>query len=77
MVDLVPDAHWQPAADPGEQGPTSAKECILPGNYHHDICIHRRGWQIELHPTPAPPGQARPSQAKPASMTLARARSGR
>jgi hypothetical protein len=31
-------------------GPTSVNDCILMCQYHHDICIHRWGWQIELLP---------------------------
>ncbi len=31
-------------------GPTSVKDCILLCQYHHDICIHRWGWDIELLP---------------------------
>ncbi len=31
-------------------GATSVKDCILLCQYHHDICIHRRGWEIELLP---------------------------
>ena len=31
-------------------GPTSVKDCILLCQYHHDICIHRQGWEIELLP---------------------------
>ena len=31
-------------------GPTSVKDCLLLCNYHHDICIHRWGWNIELLP---------------------------
>ncbi len=31
-------------------GPTSVKGCILLCQYHHDICIHRWGWEIELLP---------------------------
>jgi hypothetical protein len=31
-------------------GPTSVKDCILLCQYHHDICIHRWGWKIELLP---------------------------
>jgi Domain of unknown function (DUF222) len=31
-------------------GPTSVKDCILLCQYHHDICIHRWGWEIELLP---------------------------
>jgi hypothetical protein len=31
-------------------GPTSVKDCMLLCQYHHDICIHRWGWEIELLP---------------------------
>jgi hypothetical protein len=31
-------------------GPTSVKDCVLLCQYHHDICIHRWGWEIELLP---------------------------
>jgi hypothetical protein len=31
-------------------GPTSVKDCLLLCQYHHDICIHRWGWKIELLP---------------------------
>jgi len=31
-------------------GPASVRDCVLPCQYHHDICIHRRGWDIELLP---------------------------
>ena len=31
-------------------GPTSVKHCLLLCQYHHDICIHRWGWKIELLP---------------------------
>ena len=31
-------------------GATSVKDCLLLCNYHHDICIHRWGWEIELLP---------------------------
>ncbi|HEX8004892.1 MAG TPA: hypothetical protein VF482_00520, partial [Trebonia sp.] len=31
-------------------GPTSVSQCILLCQYHHDICIHRWGWQIQLLP---------------------------
>ncbi|MGD0698411.1 MAG: DUF222 domain-containing protein [Trebonia sp.] len=31
-------------------GPTSVKDCILLCQFHHDICIHRWGWKIELLP---------------------------
>jgi Domain of unknown function (DUF222)/HNH endonuclease len=31
-------------------GPTSTKDCMLLCQYHHDVCIHRWGWEIELLP---------------------------
>ena len=31
-------------------GPTSVKDCMLACQYHHDICIHRWGWEIERLP---------------------------
>jgi hypothetical protein len=31
-------------------GPTSVSQCLLLCQYHHDICIHRWGWEIELLP---------------------------
>ena len=31
-------------------GPTSVRDCILLCQFHHDICIHRWGWEIELLP---------------------------
>jgi hypothetical protein len=31
-------------------GKTSVSSCVLLCQYHHDVCIHRRGWQIVLHP---------------------------
>ncbi len=31
-------------------GPTSVTDCLLLCQYHHDICIHRWGWEIELLP---------------------------
>jgi hypothetical protein len=31
-------------------GPTSVKDCLLLCQFHHDICIHRWGWEIELLP---------------------------
>ncbi|HXC84960.1 MAG TPA: HNH endonuclease signature motif containing protein, partial [Trebonia sp.] len=31
-------------------GKTSVSSCILLCQFHHDVCIHRRGWQIILHP---------------------------
>jgi hypothetical protein len=31
-------------------GPTSVRGCILLCQFHHDICVHRWGWEIELLP---------------------------
>ena len=31
-------------------GETSVSGCALLCNFHHDICIHRRGWRLILHP---------------------------
>ena len=31
-------------------GATSAKDCVLLCQFHHDVCIHRQGWQLILHP---------------------------
>jgi hypothetical protein len=31
-------------------GKTSVKDCVLLCQYHHDVCIHRQGWRIVLHP---------------------------
>jgi hypothetical protein len=31
-------------------GPTSVAMCGLLCQYHHDICIHRWGWRVELLP---------------------------
>jgi Domain of unknown function (DUF222) len=31
-------------------GKTSTSDCVLLCQYHHDICIHRNGWDIELLP---------------------------
>jgi hypothetical protein len=29
-------------------GPTSVTDCGLFCGFHHDVCIHRWGWQVEL-----------------------------
>jgi Domain of unknown function (DUF222) len=31
-------------------GKTSSTDCVLLCGYHHDICVHRMGWDIELLP---------------------------
>ena len=31
-------------------GPTSVNDCALLCNFHHDICVHRLGWEFELLP---------------------------
>jgi hypothetical protein len=33
-----------------EGGKTSLDNLILACQYHHDVCLHRRGWQLILHP---------------------------
>ena len=39
--------HLRHQADGGE---TSVANCVLACQYHHDICIHRHGWTLTLHP---------------------------
>ncbi len=51
-------------------GKTSARNCVLLCQYHHDVCIHREGWQIILRPdgtteARGPDGQILRSHAPP------------
>jgi hypothetical protein len=51
-------------------GPTSVQDCALFCQYHHDICIHRWGWKIELLPdgsvrATSPQGQVLRSHGPP------------
>jgi hypothetical protein len=39
--------HLRHKQDGGE---TSLGNLILICQYHHDVCIHRKGWQLTLHP---------------------------
>jgi len=45
---LRPDpTHLRHKSNGGE---TSVRNCALLCGFHHDICIHRWGWQFTLHP---------------------------
>jgi hypothetical protein len=49
-------------------GKTSVSNCALLCQFHHDICIHRRGWRLVLHPdatTTGPNGQVLHSHGPP------------
>jgi hypothetical protein len=51
-------------------GKTSVDSCITLCQYHHDICIHRQGWQIVLNPdgtvsVHGPDGQVQHSHSPP------------
>jgi len=51
-------------------GKTSVDSCITLCQFHHDVCIHRWGWQIVLHPDGTtsvygPNGQVQHSDSRP------------
>ena len=50
-------------------GKTSITDCVLLCQYHHDICVHRLGWNLELLPdgstrATSPDGKLSPPQPR-------------
>ena len=61
--------HLRHKKDGGE---TAAADCVLLCQFHHDICIHRWGWELILHPdgtttARGPHGQVLHSHSPPTS----------
>jgi hypothetical protein len=57
-------------------GKTSVDSCICLCQFHHDICVHRWGWEIVLHPDGTvsvygPDGQVQHSHSPPPPTTRA------
>jgi hypothetical protein len=57
-------------------GKTSVDSCICLCQFHHDVCVHRRGWEIVLNPDGTvsaygPDGQAQHSHSPPPPTTRA------
>ena len=51
-------------------GKTSVKTCVTLCQFHHDVCVHRQGWRIVLHPDSStsvygPQGQVQHSHGPP------------
>jgi hypothetical protein len=51
-------------------GGTTLSNCVLLCQFHHDVCVHRRGWRLVLHPDATttaygPQGQVIHSHAPP------------